>query len=508
MPPKVSTKFLKEALETISKASTKNIKFTSMKNSANLSLDRVAGIRNRVFTGDPIFPKDVWQIPAFNTNSAYRLTGQSQIDDIIQTGFVRPRSGKIKGGHTNEVHWSAGNAKSGYNIQPGQYILETPRSLVDGTSNAIGVNDLSHVWTTRNGQIVDIINELRPSKLTLAERMGIPKGDRGNLTVDQLEGLEDLMHYNTSGKYRWRLNYNDKTGFTRTTKTNTPEGSIPGVKALLDLGAEPKTVIRYATKTGNWNVWPTRPNTPATFSGGDFPVPEGMGWAPGDLSLMLDGNSGKGLKVIMTSPRVDVIGNQVEGISPELINSLPNTIDKQIMRRFWQNNDQVVLPGSYLSGDNGALPLGLNGISAIDQGKGMSGAISEILHPARFSPHGSGLSPDSMLSILKQGQRPGHAVRYGPGFTQLNNSAVYNKHIYDAWTKYKSGAMTADEFKTIFDDWFVPQGGRPLEIRTPNKFRWARNNDGTKTLVQQDQTPYIVFPHPYVHYKKLGGKIK
>lgn len=90
------------------------------------------------------------------------------------------------------------------------------------------------------------------------------------------------------------------------------------------------------------------------------------------------------------------------------------------------------MPGSYLSGDNGTLPLGLNGISAIDQGKGMSGAISEILHPTRFRPHAYGLSPDSMLSILKQGQRPGHAVRYGPGFTQLNNSAVYNKHIYDA----------------------------------------------------------------------------
>jgi hypothetical protein len=42
----------------------------------------------------------------------------------------------------------------------------------------------------------------RPSKLTLAERMGIPKGDRANLTQDQLEGLEDLMHYNTNGKYR------------------------------------------------------------------------------------------------------------------------------------------------------------------------------------------------------------------------------------------------------------------------------------------------------------------
>lgn len=130
-------------------------------------LDRAAGIRNRVFTGDPIFPKTTWQVPAFNTNSAYRLTGQSQIDDMMQTGFVRPKSGKIKGGHTNEVHWSAGNAKSGYNIRPGQYILESPRGLVDGTSNAIGVNDLSHVWTTRNGQVVDVIDEIRPHMRTV-----------------------------------------------------------------------------------------------------------------------------------------------------------------------------------------------------------------------------------------------------------------------------------------------------------------------------------------------------
>lgn len=508
MPPKFSTKFLKEALETISKASTKNIKFTSMKNSTNLALDRVVGIQNRVFTGDPVFPKTTWQIPAFNTNSAYRLTGQSQIDDMIQTGFVRPRSGKIKGGHTNEVHWSSGNDKFGYNIQPGQYILETPRSLVDGTSNAIDVNKLSHVWTTRNGQIVDIINELRPSKLTLAERMGIPKGDRANLTQDQLDGLLDLQNYLQSGRYRWRLNYNDKTGFTRTTKANIPEESIPGVKALVDQGAKQRSVgaaLGINTNKGNWAVWPDKFHAPAKFSGGEFPIPEGMTWAPGDLSLMLDGNSGKALKVIMTSPRVDAGFNSA--LPESLLESLPNTIDKNIMRTFWKNNDSMILPGSYLSGDNGALPLGLNGISAIDQGKGMSGAISEILYPARFSPHGSGLSPDSMLSILKQGQRPGHAVRYGPGFTQLNNSAVYNKHIYDAWTKYKSGAMTANEFKAIFDDWFVPQGGRPLEIRTPNKFRWVRNNDGTKTLVQQDQTPYIVFPHPYVHYKKLGGKL-
>lgn len=151
---------------------------TSTPTIASPTLDRTIGIQNRVFTGDPIFPKTTWQIPAFNTNSAYRLAGQSQIDDMIQTGFVRPRFGKIKGGHTNEVHWSAGNAKSGYNIQPGQYILESPRGLVDGTSNALGVNDLSHVWTTRNGQVIDIIDEIRPHMKTVSS----PLSSRGSYT--------------------------------------------------------------------------------------------------------------------------------------------------------------------------------------------------------------------------------------------------------------------------------------------------------------------------------------
>ena len=162
-------------------------------------LDRTVGIQNRVFTGDPIFPKTTWQIPAFNTNSAYRLTGQSQIDDMIQTGFVRPRFGKIKGGHTNEVHWSAGNAKSGYNIKPGQYILESPRGLVDGTSNAIEVNDLSHVWTTRNGKIVDVIDEVRPHMRTVS----LPLSSKGAYAFYERPStyFKDATYAGTPGTY-------------------------------------------------------------------------------------------------------------------------------------------------------------------------------------------------------------------------------------------------------------------------------------------------------------------
>lgn len=64
---------------------------------------------------------------------------------MIQTGFVRPRSGKIRGGHTNEVHWSIGHPRFGYNGGEGQYVLESPLGLVDETGVALNVKDLSHI---------------------------------------------------------------------------------------------------------------------------------------------------------------------------------------------------------------------------------------------------------------------------------------------------------------------------------------------------------------------------
>ena len=64
---------------------------------------------------------------------------------MIQTGFVRPKAGKIKGGHTNEVHWSAGQPRFGYNGGEGRYVLESPLGLVNETGVALNVKDLSHI---------------------------------------------------------------------------------------------------------------------------------------------------------------------------------------------------------------------------------------------------------------------------------------------------------------------------------------------------------------------------
>ena len=44
--------------------------------------------------------------------------------------------------------------------------------------------------------------ERKPAKITEAERLGIPKGDRGNLSLNQKQAIEDLAQYKNSGQYR------------------------------------------------------------------------------------------------------------------------------------------------------------------------------------------------------------------------------------------------------------------------------------------------------------------
>jgi hypothetical protein len=67
--------------------------------------NREALARNRVFEGGSPLPyRGEGAFAATDPNKVYRLTGQGQIDDMTQSGFLRPKTGKIKGGHQGEVH--------------------------------------------------------------------------------------------------------------------------------------------------------------------------------------------------------------------------------------------------------------------------------------------------------------------------------------------------------------------------------------------------------------------
>ena len=374
-------------------------------------------------------------------------------------------------------------------------------------SSADGINFKDIADNTLKNQDVYAIfknTEVKP-KLTAAEQLGIPKQGRISLNQDQIEAADDLLWYLRNGRHKKYFLYNPETETFRWSSNKGKDGEIGAVRALVENGGKASgqydyAPIRLSTEYGNFTIWPDKN---AAFTS-NFPIPEGMKWGPGETSLILEGNHS--MKTILTSPRVD-ISNSMEDAPIELINSLPNTIDKSIMRRFWSENDQMIRPGTYLSGDNGQMPLGNIAISTFDRTKSVDSAIQSIINPENSRTGRTGLSPDSYSSIIRQGLRGNHKLRWGEGFAKWNDSAVENKAIYEAWKRMKAGEITPEQYKQIFDDWAIPLGGRPAEIRTTPSFRTITDNDGITKIIVQEPQKYVVIPHPYIMYRKQGGKI-
>ena len=109
---------------------------------------RITTARNRVFetkNGLAIGKSIEYSMQTIPT-SIYRATGMNQVKDILACGYVRPREGKLSGGHKNEVFWSRGSNKL-YYFDKGMVILEVPiEKLEDNQIGAIPFEDLSGIW--------------------------------------------------------------------------------------------------------------------------------------------------------------------------------------------------------------------------------------------------------------------------------------------------------------------------------------------------------------------------
>lgn len=78
-------------------------------------------------------------------SSAYRQTGLDQIQDIVESGFVRPPIGKLVGGRRDEVHWSRGHEKLFYYMKVP--VIEVDASKVEGKKKgAVRLADLKAIW--------------------------------------------------------------------------------------------------------------------------------------------------------------------------------------------------------------------------------------------------------------------------------------------------------------------------------------------------------------------------
>lgn len=130
--------------------------------------ERITSCKNRVFkTEFGLKYDDNPNVFRTNEASVYRITGMDQIADIVNCGYVRSKEGKVKGGHENEVFWSAGGDK--LNFIDERPILETSAETVkDGQNGALSLDDLTAVWifNSENGKRenkLDVIKDIKNS---------------------------------------------------------------------------------------------------------------------------------------------------------------------------------------------------------------------------------------------------------------------------------------------------------------------------------------------------------
>ena len=112
----------------------------------NDSIDRITTAKNRVFYSDGLgIGRNNPVSLHTSTSSVYRVTGMDQLADIVNCGYVRPKEGRVKGGHENEVFWSIGGEKTFYyNESP---VIETSVDKVkNGQIGSLSLDDLSAIW--------------------------------------------------------------------------------------------------------------------------------------------------------------------------------------------------------------------------------------------------------------------------------------------------------------------------------------------------------------------------
>lgn len=107
--------------------------------------DLIKNAKNRVFTGGLGFGKNNPVSLHTVDTSIYRVTGLNQIEDIINCGYVRPKVGKLKGGHEGEIFWTRGSEKLFF--YDGRPVIEVSENKVK--NNQIGgvpLEDLKAIW--------------------------------------------------------------------------------------------------------------------------------------------------------------------------------------------------------------------------------------------------------------------------------------------------------------------------------------------------------------------------
>jgi hypothetical protein len=121
--------------------------------------------RHRVFEGGSPMRVNPGEgvLDARNPDMAYRLTGQQQIDDILATGEVRAKEGKMRGGRSGETQWSKGHESLGYRAgsNKGMYVIETPSRGLNERLGGLPISAATRIWKSgENGKWEDVTSDI------------------------------------------------------------------------------------------------------------------------------------------------------------------------------------------------------------------------------------------------------------------------------------------------------------------------------------------------------------
>jgi len=98
---------------------------------------------------------------------AVRLTGQSQIDDMIKSGLVRPKVGGYGKSKKSTLYFGEMDEATPNSVftrptesSGKEYTIVAKAPQIAGREGPIPIDELQHIWTMRNGEMVDILPEV------------------------------------------------------------------------------------------------------------------------------------------------------------------------------------------------------------------------------------------------------------------------------------------------------------------------------------------------------------
>lgn len=130
---------------------------------ATTSQDRPT--RHRVFEGGGplrVAPGE-GVLDARNPESAYRITGQPQIDDMVESGQVRAREGKMRGGRSGETQWSRGHERLGYpaKANKGMYVVVSPQQGLNDRQGGVPLSEVTQIFQSDGTTWNDVTEQVK-----------------------------------------------------------------------------------------------------------------------------------------------------------------------------------------------------------------------------------------------------------------------------------------------------------------------------------------------------------